>query len=331
MIKIKFIQYALVVSLFFPNLGLAAQEEMKEHKVVKGDTLWDLSGKELKDPFLWPKIWEVNKWIADPHWIYPGQIIKIPVYLLKKEEEKKETPPQEVAPDQRDKKPAEPPKEQKMIIKQPLVNKNIIMASGFISNDVQRAGEIIDSPSGEVLFGNLDTVYVNLDQPAKDGDKFYVVKVSGPIDHPITGRQVGYIIKISGVIKMAKNYAGDNVAKITKCFREINVNDILIPYFEMDVPITDGKFRYPDLNGLILAATSDAIYNTMFDVVYLDRGCKDGIEVGDKFRTYDVGKRAVQNGEIQVISCRDHDSTAIIVSSSSPIFPGNIYSNMDRR
>lgn len=42
------------------------------HIIVRGDTLWDLAGKYLGNPYLWPQIWERNQYILDAHWIYPG-------------------------------------------------------------------------------------------------------------------------------------------------------------------------------------------------------------------------------------------------------------------
>src|SRR5438105_15857449 len=49
----------------------------EEYTIQKGDTLWDLSQKFLSNPWYWPRIWSLNPSIENPHWIYPGNKLRI--------------------------------------------------------------------------------------------------------------------------------------------------------------------------------------------------------------------------------------------------------------
>jgi LysM domain len=83
--KTRITGYISILFLLIPLIAFAQTQEMKEHKVIKGDTLWGISKAELNDPFLWPKVWKENPGIENPNLIYPDQTIRIPLYLIQKE------------------------------------------------------------------------------------------------------------------------------------------------------------------------------------------------------------------------------------------------------
>ena len=83
----------LAICLFSPSFIWA---QPRTHVVQRGDTLWDICEKYYGDPNLWPKLWQMNPFITNPHLLKPGDLVTllegVPVRRAEVEQEEKEIP-----------------------------------------------------------------------------------------------------------------------------------------------------------------------------------------------------------------------------------------------
>ena len=314
----------IMFGMFAAGIALAEQQDYKEYTVKKGDTLWDISSKEIIDPFLWPKVWKENPEVKNPDLIYPGQKIRIPLYLLQKEVP---PPPVEKAMPAPVIKPPVKKEEPAVIIppvkKEYLVDKDTFTSSGYIADSIDSKGEVIGAPTERTLLGKDDYAYIRTTNPVKKGDKFYIIRSLGKVKHPETGKMMGYLIDVRGIAEVVGKESGEIKVKIPASYSDILVGDLLTDFYDMEPPYLLDKPRTPDITGHIVVTKHRRTLNGELDIVYLDKGRKDGLEIGDIFGMTARAKYNIPNGHLQVINVKDATSIAIVRKSGKEVSVGD--------
>jgi len=271
--KMKRFLGLLLIAVFIISFGFVfhpfAQEKKEGEEIYtikQGDTLWDISAKFLKDPFLWPKLWQRNPYITNPHWIYPGQPVRIvPAEELMKEVpkeavkepgvkkaepavEEKKAPVAEVKPEEKpEAKPEAKPAEVKPEVKpemRPVEARPVeekpgvfpeVRSAGFVGDvNLRGIGIILDNREGKNLMAEGDIVYLAFRtvEPVNVGNKYTVFRAARLVRHPVTDRKIGRKYVPLGVVQVIDQQGNFYTGRIVEAFQEILSGDMLQPYMK---------------------------------------------------------------------------------------------------
>lgn len=322
----------------------------KVHIVKEKDTLWDISKKYLDNPFKWEEVWDKNKFIANPHLIYPGDNIVIPELFDEIEVEKAEPQvPAEIVEEKIDEDripvlpvvtlPSPPPPPPEKI---PLTTVKVLASAGYIIQKESEKGIIFDSPETRTIFGIGDIVYINIGgkEGVKVGDKFTIYKTLRSVTHPITDKNMGVLIEILGELEVKEVREDSSTANIIESFTTIEIGNKLKDREDMTVPMIDpaAKIEPKDIKGYIIDTKDQRETVAAGDIVYIDVGIDSGVSAGDIFTILksegQIEKEAKKWGKIkapkiiignlQVIKPKEKVSTAIISESRKEIAIGEM-------
>lgn len=269
-----------------------------EYTVVKGDTLWGISGRFLKDPWKWPLIWQMNQdQIKNPHLIYPGDVVKLDREALRlsiagggaaegvggssaaaaanvvKLDPRVRVEPLQTAI------PSIPGSVIGPFLTQPLV-----VEVGGLDN----APAILATEESRVIVGVGDKAYADR-IGTDDGVNWQVFRRGEELRDPESGEILGYEAKYIGDARVQR-FGNPTTLHITKARQEINRGDRLTPAREAGIPTYVPRAPDKPIVGSIMSVDGGVVEFGQYQVITINRGARDGVEVGHVLAAYRRGQ-----------------------------------------
>jgi hypothetical protein len=326
------------------------EREIFAYTVKKGDTLWDISDRLYHDPWVWPKVWQWNPTITNPHWVYPGTELRLyyrvpgttTVAVVPPPSEPMATaavaaPPSPPVPPSLPPPPPVPPKVPTLVFKD-------IDQVGFITpSRPEGEGSVLGEMHDKVLIGQGDEIFLQLNPPRQGvvGDRYYVFRTSELIRHPITDQEVGYLNTPVGVVEITDVAPDHAKARVLTSYEPIAKGDRLMPYRKRseEIALQDGT---EPKEGRIVVAKGEVRLSGDHQIVFIDLGADNDIKAGNRFEVYreprvrryyvgevtSVGEGLVSSlmsepvGEILVLSAEKATAAAIVTKTNIELYPG---------
>lgn len=282
--------------------------------VVQGDTLWAISGRFLTEPWRWPEIWETNPQIADPHLIYPGDVIslvyeggqpRLTVSRGGSSNRLVKLSPEIRAHDRSEAIPAIPIEAIRHFLNRPLV----------LDEGEMDAWPYVLSPLDQHLIsGASDKIYIR-GLGASDGVKNYSIYRKGEpyiAQSHDQGTTLGYEAIHVGDAAIVEN--GDPAtAMVTTSNREIMIGDRLAPVSDEEID-TDYIPSVPasSVRGNIIAVIDGVSQISQYQVVIMDVGTQDGLQRGNVLGIYQSGKVVEDDVQMNKSGRKNINDTALV-------------------
>jgi hypothetical protein len=284
---LRHIIFSLILGLSTGSILAAKPVQLAEnapdrHVVQRGDTLWGIAGKFIKDPWRWPEIWRMNRdQVRNPHRIYPGQIIVLDrtgpslrvggvekvrpkIYEEKSEEPIPTIPQQAIAP----------------FLSEPLV-----VEAGALD-----LPKIIATQEDRVYVGAGNTAYAT--GLSSDAKLWQVYRRARPIRDPETNEVLGYEAAFLGTARLTK--AGEPATlEIVSSKREIGRGDRLTPASTPEVITYAPHAPSRALDGRIVHLPDNIFEGGGANIAMVNLGTRDGLEIGHVLAIYRNGRKSL--------------------------------------
>ena len=262
-----------------------AEGHPNEYVVQVGDTLWDIAGTFLKDPWFWPEIWYVNPEIVNPHLIYPGDVLGLvyiggqPRITNVRASTYRMSPQARVTP------------LTEAIASIPYEEVAAFLSSGVILEKKQADSlPYLLQTRGDHLIGSAgNEIYVRGITDTTPGKRYQLVHVGDPLHDPDDNRLIGYQGIPVGDGRLRRGGDPATVA-LTDTSREALPGDRLLPQDD-DIPLNFFP-RAPstEVDGRIISVVGGVSQIGQYMVVVMNRGTNHGLSTGDVLTVFQTGE-----------------------------------------
>jgi hypothetical protein len=313
----------------------AIPEGAPYHIVEKGDTFWDIAARYLKNPLLWPQIWEQNKYITDAHWIYPGDpiVLKKIEVVADKAGQMPELPkePEPSAP------PAEAPVPPPLY---PATEYLTLQCASLVAPGREdESFKLIGSEEGKFKssYSERDIIYLNKGSNGgvKPGDVFSVHRAGHKVKNA-DGKSLGLKIMTLGWLRVILAKETSSTAVIEQsCNSEMASGDYLKPFEKVSVPQVlrqdpPDRMTPPTGRGLgsVVDIGDEGIAGAAGYLVTLDVGSAAGLAPGNTMTIFRVIYPKVPTsrrvlGELVVLRTQANTSLAKIIYAVDGVLHGD--------
>lgn len=338
-------------------------EGAQVYSIESGDTLWDLAARFYGNPYLWPQIWEQNRYVLDAHWIYPSDPLVVGFEVTPIEEIQAAATAGAGERAQADSSGAGLRLARATSAPQALGTEDDIQCSGYIGDfdesfprkiigseyaslsptlvPAQQSGNLADLAEIDTVKIDLaigDVVYMDGGRRANllPGDLFTVVIPRETVKHPSTKKAMGRFYNYVGRVRVLSVQEETAIAEIVHGCMPVRVGAALTPYVPEPVPLArrtlavgvNDPVSAEVLQGAPVIVRSERNLVTIGrdHLVYLDLGENAGVTPGDLYSIYRMnpkGHPPVVIGELGILSVREKSSVAKVLESRYAVYVGD--------
>jgi hypothetical protein len=311
--------------------------------VVKGDTLWDLSARFLGNAYLWPQIWDQNKYISDAHWIWPGDPLILPKVSLVAGQAGTEGAmgtPEGVGVEGEAGAAGEGGAGVAGAQLSPVTEETTLQCADYVVPDREDDSLILigsEQGSEKVALAERDFVYLNKgsNSGVKAGELYSIHHVAYPLKHPVSGRGLGTKIETTGWLQVILVEENSAIAVVEQSCADIHAGDYLRPFEKVNVPLVVRRSvatRLTPHSGKLGQYVVDIERNATIagegQMVLIDAGSEAGVAPGNVFSIYRINYPSQPTprnvvGELTVVAVRDRTAVAKITYSADAVLVGD--------